>query len=125
MRKIVQNFRQFDNPGGISWQDQAWQGTQSTMNQPTVTMAEMLQHQQRKQRNGSSKSLHQVAQQADWAQQQQFNPRLMNPMMMAQLAAAGNPMMAQLAATNPALHRSMHELSQGGGQESFFVHLDS
>ena len=93
------------------------------MNQPTVTMAEMLQQhqQQRKQRSGSTMSLHQMASggggggsAADsWRHQHQhFNSgaggrnNLINPMVMAQLAAT-NPMMAsQLAqAANPALHR--------------------
>ena len=88
------------------------------MNQPTVTMAEMLQQhqQQRKQRSGSTKSLHQMASGGGAAdswrhQHQHFNSgagrnNLINPMVMAQLAAT-NPMMAsQLAqAANPALHR--------------------
>ena len=71
------------------------------MNQPTVTMAELIQQQRYKQRTGSTKSLHHLENpwQANpmYNANPRFNPMMMNPMMMA---------------ANPSLHRSMHELNQ-------------
>ena len=48
------------NNGGISWVDEPWNTTQSTMNQPTLNMQELLDQQRNFRRGASStKSLHQ------------------------------------------------------------------
>ena len=91
------------------------------MNQPTVTMAELLQQRTPNvKRSGSTKSLHQDSWQANgmpnphlWPNRMPVNSRVpgahdprFNPLM--------NPMMNQGPA---AFHRSMHELSMGGNPD--------
>ena len=46
--------------GGISWGDEPWNTTQSTMNQPTMNVHEMLDQQRHFGRASSTKSLHQT-----------------------------------------------------------------
>ena len=91
------------------------------MNQPTVTMAELLQQRTPNvKRSGSTKSLHQDTWQTSgmpnphlWGNRMPINNRVppthdprFNPLM--------NPMMGQGPA---AFHRSMHELSMGGNPD--------
>ena len=118
---------------GVSWKDENWQTTQSTMNQPTVTMAELLQQRTPNvKRSGSTKSLHQDTWNQNvgsnvgvnsnpnsWSNRmpvnnqgmrlpQSHDPRFNNLI---------NPLMSQ----GPSgFHRSMHELSIAGNQD--FAH---
>ena len=115
---------------GVSWKDENWQTTQSTMNQPTVTMAELLkQRTPNVKRSGSTKSLHQDTWNQNvgsnmgvndnpnaWSNRmpvnnqgmrlpQSHDPRFNNLI---------NPLMSQ----GPSgFHRSMHELSMAGNQD--------
>lgn len=116
---------------GISWMDEPWNTTQSTMNQPTMNVQELLDQQRNFRRASSTKSLHQgsdiwngAAAAAGgsnmWQAQPPPNtnpmmqPQMMNPMLFA--AMAGNqmpppPTNTALSHQIPSsLHRSMHEL---------------
>lgn len=103
---------------GISWVDEPWNTTQSTMNQPTMNMQELLEQQRNFRRASSTKSLHQnedmwSAAAATGSNMWTANPMMqpmMNPMLFA--AAMGNngnqmPLSHQMPNS---LHRSMHEL---------------
>ena len=102
--------------GGISWVDEPWNTTQSTMNQPTMNMQELLEQQRNFRRASSTKSLHQNIDpdpwasnvQMGWEQQQQMqqphiNPML-NPILFGMQGGGGGRPMAN------GLNRSMHEL---------------
>ena len=50
------------NGEGVTWEDQHWSGTQSSFQQPTMSMAEMMAQQNGNfKRATSTKSLHQLA----------------------------------------------------------------
>ena len=110
-----------NNANGISWMDEPWNTTQSTMNQPTLNMQELLDQQRNFRRASSTKSLHQTNEDLwnsnPWAgsTNPMLNPML-NPMMFMN-APAGLPAGGQPTATGGpvpnALHRSMHELRGG------------
>ena len=115
---------QFTNDG-VSWKDENWQTTQSTMNQPTVTMAEMLQQRTPNvKRSGSIKSLHQDVWNGNgniglnsnanmWNTSQAKGPTNRIPANDPRLSQMiMNPMMANSQA---AFHRSMHELNMNMG----------
>lgn len=113
---------------GISWMDEPWNTTQSTMNQPTMNMQELLDQQRNFRRASSTKSLHQNSDIWNgsnmWPQappvpnapnNPMMQPGMMNPMLFA--AMAGNQMPPAAAVNNAlshqipsSLHRSMHEL---------------
>ena len=107
---------------GISWMDEPWNTTQSTMNQPTLNMQELLEQQRHFRRASSTKSLHQTNEDLwngnptnnhPWANSTNpmLNPML-NPMMFIN-AGGGQPGMMPNG-----LHRSMHELRGMGAAPS-------
>ena len=50
------------NADGVTWEDQHWSGTQSSFQQPTVSMSEMMAQQNGNfKRATSTKSLHQLS----------------------------------------------------------------
>ena len=73
------------NNGGISWVDEPWNTTQSTMNQPTMNVQELLDQQRNFRRASSTKSLHQTSDEMWNANSAMWNSSMMNPMV--------NPMM--------------------------------
>ena len=103
--------------GGISWGDEPWNTTQSTMNQPTMNVHEMLDQQRHFGRASSTKSLHQTNEEL-WANNM-WSPAA------AATAAPGmpmsmNPMMfatGQMPMPN-SMHRSMHELHNLNGHRA-------
>ena len=108
---------------GISWMDEPWNTTQSTMNQPTLNMQELLEQQRNFRRASSTKSLHQTNEDLwnsnpnaassptnPWGSTNPMLNPMLNPMMF--INAAGQPAMPN------ALHRSMHELRGMGGAPS-------
>ena len=103
--------------GGISWGDEPWNTTQSTMNQPTMNVHEMLDQQRHFGRASSTKSLHQTNEELwannMWSPAAAANaapgmPMSMNPMM---FATGQMPMPT-------AMHRSMHELHNPNGHRA-------
>lgn len=124
--------------GGISWMDQPWSTTQSTMNQPTVNIAELLEQQRNFRRASSTKSLHQSTQPTNemWShtgmwdpsstpvqQQHQHHqmPPMMNPMFNPMVFGMGTAPITAGGQGHNSLHRSMHELRMGatGGPPHF------
>ena len=101
--------------GGISWGDEPWNTTQSTMNQPTMNVHEMLDQQRHFGRASSTKSLHQTNEEL-WANNMWSPaataapgmPMSMNPMMFAT---------GQMPMPNT-MHRSMHELHNLNGHRA-------
>ena len=119
------------NDPSISWIDQPWTTTQSTMNQPTMNVHELLQQQQQRnfRRASSTKSLHQqpdVWESSTWDDERDepwnsrsviTGSRVGGPQSMinsSMMFGGGGGMVAAHPGQNH-LHRSMHELHLGGG----------
>ena len=105
------------NNGGISWMDEPWNTTQSTMNQPTMNVQELLAQQRNFRRSTSTKSLHQTSEDL-WNSNPMWDPQRMGPNAMMNHPMM-NPMMfaaSGMGGQMPnSLHRSMHELRLGNG----------
>ena len=77
------------NNGGISWVDEPWNTTQSTMNQPTLNVQELLEQQRNFRRASSTKSLHQTSDDMWNANAAMWNSSMMNSMMNPMMFPAG------------------------------------